>query len=547
MANEFELMKKVSINMATYPKTRRYCKQVLDGLVDVKCDIVRVYLNEYTEIPDEFPKGDKFHYHLGDENIMDSGKFYFMQPNEYYFTIDDDLLYTQEYFRKSLEFMKETGYVAVTTFGKVLKPQPRHFVDVEMVVSWRDDVKDNYICNVAGTCLSLFDTDKIYFNSNYFKHHGMTDLEVARIFQVRQFPIICRAHEASEVKYLADDFKETLWDRREELVEKHDEILRSVPEWDLFEHKRVLWLTNYIHDTLINDEKITRSGQYLWIRSMGADVRRWAQIRDKESINDYDIIHMNLAPNDLDLALEVRSILGEKSNTKLICQADHGVDVMNGVFNFQLFKQAVNAADYVIGVEEMQCRMLRFLTQKPVIEINNPVDVEFVRGVQGLTQENRVGVISHCYQAHEAYLGQAFDRLCVPVDLLAYQGQDAIRLMKTYDTIHGDTDYLNFLRLLTKYKVLVDGHLSYSIGRVCMDAAALGIPMICSERSETAKVLYPHTLVNPYDVGEIRELTERLLNDIVFYHNVVSTALERVAEFDMFKTKTRLLNHLSND
>jgi diadenosine tetraphosphate (Ap4A) HIT family hydrolase len=80
-----------------------------------------------------------------------------------------------------------------------------------------------------------------------------------------------------------------------------------------------------------------------------------------------------------------------------------------------------------------------------------------------------------------------------------------------------------------------------------MDAAALGIPMICSERSETAKVLYPHTLVNPYDVGEIRELTERLLNDIVFYHNVVSTALERVAEFDMFKTKTRLLNHLSND
>ena len=90
---------------------------------------------------------------------------------------------------------------------------------------------------------------------------------------------------------------------------------------------------------------------------------------------------MNLAPNDLDLALEVRAILGKDSETKLICQADHSVDIMNGAFNFQLLKQALNAADYVMGVEEYQIKLLKHLTDKPVLFVHNPIDIDFVRGV----------------------------------------------------------------------------------------------------------------------------------------------------------------------
>ncbi len=540
------MSKPITINLATYPKTRRYCEQVLNSLRGIKCDAVRVYLNEYTEVPDEFPKDEKFHYHIGEENIMDSGKFYFMRTGEYYFTIDDDFIYTQSYFTKSLRFMQETGCVAVTTYGKALKPKPQHFMDAHTVIPWNEDEETPYICNVASTGLSLYDTDKVFIHSNYFKYHGMTDLEIARMLQDKKFPIICRPHTTDEIEYIAGDYHETLWDRREELYGKHAEILNSIPEWKLYEHKKVLWLTNYIHSSLINEEKITRSGQYLWIRALGSDVKRWAEIINKESIKSYDIIHMNLAPNDLDLALEVRAILGKDSETKLICQADHSVDIMNGAFNFQLLKQALNAADYVMGVEEYQIKLLKHLTDKPVLFVHNPIDIDFVRGVAKAQQENRIGVISHNYLGNEAYVAQAFYDKRYPVDLLFYQGDDAIRLMKTYTNVYGSTDYLKYLQLLTQYKVLVDTHLSYSIGRSCMDAAALGIPMICSERSESAKYLYPDTLVNPYDVGRISELTDRLMSDIVFYKEVAETAHERAKEFDLYRLKDKLLEGIFN-
>ena len=130
--------------------------------------------------------------------------------------------------------------------------------------------------------------------------------------------------------------------------------------------------------------------------------------------------------------------------------------------------------------------------------------------------------------------------------MLPFQGDDAIRLMKTYTNVYGSTDYLKYLQLLTQYKVLVDTHLSYSIGRSCMDAAALGIPMICSERSESAKYLYPDTLVNPYDVGRISELTDRLMSDIVFYKEVAETAHERAKEFDLYRLKDKLLEGIFN-
>jgi len=67
-----------------------------------------------------------------------------------------------------------------------------------------------------------------------------------------------------------------------------------------------------------------------------------------------------------------------------------------------------------------------------------------------------------------------------------------------------------------------------------------------SERSESAKYLYPDTLVNPYDVGRISELTDRLMSDIVFYKEVAETAHERAKEFDLYRLKDKLLEGIFN-
>ena len=80
--------KKISVNLATYPKRTEYTSKVLKELLKINfIDIIRVYLNEYKDIPKDFPVDDRILYHIGEKNLKDSGKYYWSGTfkNEYYY------------------------------------------------------------------------------------------------------------------------------------------------------------------------------------------------------------------------------------------------------------------------------------------------------------------------------------------------------------------------------------------------------------------------------------------------------------------------------
>ncbi len=225
--------KKVTFNMATYPGGSRYLAETVDSILPV-CDLLRVYLNEFTEVPACLKNRDKVVYMLGGADLGDSGKFYWAgeHKDEYYFTCDDDIRYSAEYVTKHITAIeKYAGEVLVTLHGRVVSPDKSwNIYDPKRVVLFRSFHKPNIgdvWCNIGGTGVMAFDNSKIKIDPAAFKYNNMADLYVARHAENRSLPILIREHSGKELTNLLvtkEDLSARIWDNRHKLISEHGEV-----------------------------------------------------------------------------------------------------------------------------------------------------------------------------------------------------------------------------------------------------------------------------------------------------------------------------------
>lgn len=228
----------ISVNMATFPERKDAFINSINNLLNIKIiDTIRIYLNEYDSIPKEFPINDRVIYVIGKENLKDSGKFYWAGSNkdEYYFSVDDDLIYPESYFIDHLiSLNKYNNEIFVTLHGKEMQINPIAFNDNVKSYHCLRTVNNDVWINNGGTGVMAFDNSKFAIPTNIFKYHGMADLWIALYCQRNKIPILCRKHHSHELTYLLNNNDNTLFKMRSELKDSHEKILRSIGTWKLY-------------------------------------------------------------------------------------------------------------------------------------------------------------------------------------------------------------------------------------------------------------------------------------------------------------------------
>lgn len=228
--------KNISVNLATYPPREDSLIKCLNNLLQIDLiDVIRVYLNEYNDIPSNFPKNNKILYLLGEKNLKDSGKFYWANDikNEYYFTIDDDLIYPREYFIDHIKLLKKyDNKIFVSLHGKIMKDCPTTFNDNLKSFHCLKDLDNDEWINNGGTGVMLFDNSIYTIPINFFEYHGMADLFIGYFCQMNKIPIICRKHTSNDLIYVHNN--DTLFDRRYDMEKEHKIILNKIGKWILY-------------------------------------------------------------------------------------------------------------------------------------------------------------------------------------------------------------------------------------------------------------------------------------------------------------------------
>lgn len=226
------LDKPITVNMATYPNRKDVFLTCINNLLEISLiNKIRIYLNEYSEIPNDFPISHNIEYHIGKENLKDSGKFYWAYENNnvYYFTVDDDLLYNEYYFLYHISKMKKyQNKIFVTTHGKnTLNQTPNSLMDVQKPIfhCLKSLSNDEWVM-IGGTGVMVFDNSIYKLPVDFIEYHGMCDLWIALYCQYNRIPILCREHKHNEIKLINLENNDTLWEKRNEMLEQHQNIFK---------------------------------------------------------------------------------------------------------------------------------------------------------------------------------------------------------------------------------------------------------------------------------------------------------------------------------
>ena len=108
------------------------------------------------------------------------------------------------------------------------------------------------------------------------------------------------------------------------------------------------------------------------------------------------------------------------------------------------------------------------------------------------------------------------------------------------DVTHGWEEYL---QQLSECSIMVAVDNRFTIGRFCMDAAALGIPCI-SGNQHSARTLFPDLITESYNVDNQLSLLNRLIHDNQFYTSVTEYANNHLNYYSYQDKRIRFINVL---
>ena len=307
---------------------------------------------------------------------------------------------------------------------------------------------------------------------------------------------------------------------------------------------KYLMVTDFIHKGLL-EENLNRSGLYNWIQTFDGKISIPGDVKD---YNEFDIVHINMSKQDRYLPSHIRRKLNKDGKTILICNNDYTTELWEGVMEHpDIQRKYYEDADLLFGTEYFQCTALSEITGGKVYNLPHPTNTERLKTMMNPDKKGYIAVLWRRYDkfAHVPFLAA---RDCgLQTVLVGYdRSQDAHWHIteSMYDHVVYHTDYDAYLKILNEAALVYNPYTLHSYDRSGVDCAALGIPIVGSDRTWAMRQCYPKTMCDVYDVRKTKEMIQHILSDSVFYDKVCKYAQHKARYFSQEDAKLRLLNSI---
>ena len=322
-----------------------------------------------------------------------------------------------------------------------------------------------------------------------------------------------------------------------ERIEKLSQEVFGKPSKDI----KYLYVTNYIHQQLL-EEELARTGLYQWINVFNGEVK---YPRDVLDYSEYDIVHVNMSAQDIHLIGDIREELGKDSKTKLVVNNDYTTEMWQRSFNNpNVIGRELKAPDMIFGTEYHMATALSEMSGRKCFVIPHPADVKRLKAINPIPKKDVISVIWRRYDNH-AYIPSFVARNHgLTTQLIGYDKKVDPKVWLTtsmYDYVFAGTNCFDFCDQMRESRVVYDPFTYHSYNRAIVECAALGVPVVGSNRTQSINVCYPYTKVDPYDVKEARKLIGKLLNDDEFREKVIKYALESAEFYNHANAKEKYL------
>jgi hypothetical protein len=200
--------------MATLPERLNTLDLVISRL-HPQVDIIELALNDYSKIPNILSKYPKVNPTLTSNLMGDANKFHNVSkyPNSYYFSVDDDILYPENYIQTYIKEIDKNKCL-ITVHGSKIPPRNiQSYYKGRSMKSHCLNSCEEVTVHIPGSGVSGFHTS--FLKINYpegFKAANMADIFLG--IQCQQQKVRCLAikHEKGWIRGGLNEGRKTIWD-----------------------------------------------------------------------------------------------------------------------------------------------------------------------------------------------------------------------------------------------------------------------------------------------------------------------------------------------
>jgi hypothetical protein len=313
-----------------------------------------------------------------------------------------------------------------------------------------------------------------------------------------------------------------------------------------------------------SDARLFMPGLFSWVTAFeqfGREAIMSANIK-KESLENYDIIHVNYTPTNETYITALRNELGN-SDTKIVANVDFGKAMWNTIDPL-IMKDQLNRADMVFHVESNGAKSLERLLGRKVYTIPHPTNVEGIKKwtqmQEDLNKRERHNMITCQYHRYadtwtDYYMGleQIRKENDVEIVLMNYEAPSGMEGPKVpiicmFSRLYQRMPYKVYMEnYLQRALINVDVTYDYTFGRGVVDAAALKIPTVGSSTIEAARKFWPELLVTTGKEWEIEEKVNKLLGNNDLWCDMADQGFERCDEYGLEASYNKMVAALETE
>ena len=301
---------------------------------------------------------------------------------------------------------------------------------------------------------------------------------------------------------------------------------------------------------------------YNWRKVFNGDVRFWQDIKKTPTdLLSYDLVHINLAGEDVGLATKVKPIL-EGSSTKLVVNMDYAINYFSAQFNQAQttaeLQHDLNVADMVFGVEPTQVSLLSYfltLLKRPKAHlVPHPIDTAMMYKNFFVDYDRRLDVVAYEYHRYDdmweiphLLMHELPDYHERPVltSCLGFM-RDSFKRAEMPNLIMPYTDWPVYMNLLNHCRWGLEYRLHYAASRFILECASVGIPVVSTNFSYMGRLLYPELTFHAGDFDSMRKALQNLILNDELYTQQAKQGIERVENFNLENSRKRLMEALNS-
>ena len=222
--------------MASFPPRIEKLRLAVESLLP-QVDRIYIYLNNYESVPD-FLRDERIQVEIGGQDLRDNGKIFHMEqaPDGYFFTVDDDIEYPDDYCEHLVRAIEKYDRKAVVgVHGVILgKPFVRYFSPDRTVFSFKHALAEDEQVNILGTGTVAFHSSLMRPCLLDFRNTGMADIWMAILSKNKSAPMMAVSRKAAWLTPIAmGEEGPTLFDEFFENDKVQTEVLRSYGDWSV--------------------------------------------------------------------------------------------------------------------------------------------------------------------------------------------------------------------------------------------------------------------------------------------------------------------------